>query len=93
MGEVYRRAGAISAFPLLGEELVGIAGHPVYLRYLHHEEDQVAVVERRGGACEVDYVVGRRPRVRPCSRLLHQPVLFPELCDSFQFAGEVVVDG
>ena len=37
-------------------------------------------------------VVGRRFGVRPRSRLLHQPVLLPELRDSIEFTGEKSLD-
>ena len=39
------RTHTLFTLSLLGKELVGTACHTFYLRHLHHEEDQMAVVE------------------------------------------------
>jgi len=58
VGQVHLRVGALPAVPLLGEIVVGTTGHPVHLRRVYHQEDQVAVVEGVRRTSEVGDVVG-----------------------------------
>ncbi len=44
-------------------------------------------------SCALCDVVGGRPGLRAGGRLLHQPVLLPELRHSIQFTGEITLDG
>ena len=93
MGQIHRRSGTLPAVSLLGEIVVGTARRAIHFRCLYHEENPLAVVERRRRPHALPDVVGRCTRVRPRRRLFHQPILLPELRHPLVVAGKIAAHG
>ena len=83
---------ALSDFPGVASELAGTDCAAVHLRRLHHTQDSLDLVEEIEESYRKGYHgMGGCYCVRTGSCLFRESVLLPELCDTFFFAGEIVV--
>ena len=90
MDQVYRGSRLVSFVSILGKKLVGTAGGSFHLRRVHHQEDTLAVVERRRGTRAFRDELGRRTGVRTGGCVLHQPVCVSELRHSIVLFREII---
>ena len=79
MDLVHHRTRLLSGFLLLGEKLVGTARRSFHFRCLHHEENQLGMVEEPRHSWSHHHELGGCTHLRTRCRVFRQQLLLPEL--------------